>query len=515
MQDEREVRVAGELVSRVLSVGFLAVLLFGFAASVRGSDVSFYLVAGKGQGLTQTNGGAPVLQTGTPFQFLSFADETASGAVSSASVTIPGGTTNALTQCCDDPPQAKFNAQFTTSNAMNSAYASGSYTQTIVTVHDGTKVAGLTLTGDVYPNDPHVSNWTAAQSVNVDIDFVVTWDAFTGGTASDFVQFEVDDNMDNPVFETVPEPGAPGSFNGTNTSIVIPAGTLAPGTNYNGYLLFAKFAASNTTAYAGVRGVAGCFKKTQFNISTLPLPSNVVFFDDFQQFSSGTVLNPTNYTPPVGLSAQFNSGSGGAQVTASNFLGSIRAFFNNPIGSSGGEYLATPSGGPPTNQVLDITWTLWIELVKTPFSTNQFGVQIPTTNEFGMFPDDTQSLILFFDSGTVGVVTNLSPPRFVTIGSWSNFVGTVMTNELILNYPAHSFSFSINGTTLSNMPLWVGFTNIFTDISFGPGEKSSGAQGNRFARRITSRSAWFPKTFRSPRFSWSAKPTPSSTSPRC
>lgn len=477
MPNTRNVRYLAAAMRSLLSRG-IPVLLFAVEVTTsRAADVSWFLVAGKGETLNQTNSGPPVVLTNQPFAFTSSAIETVLGNVSSASVTIPGGGVRALFRDSLDP-EFRTNESFVSQAAMDGVYTSGNYTQTIVTVHEGTKTIGLNLSGNNYPNDPHISNWTAAQSLIASADFTVTWDAFTSGTITDFVKLTIDDNQ----FKTGNFFGLPGALNGTNTFVVVPAGTLSPGTNYIARLLFAKAVSTNSAAYPGVPGVTAYFKETTFNISTLPLPSNVLYFDNFQEVPSGTVLNVPTYTyvPPVGASAEFIIGSGGSQVSASNLLGSVRAFFDNPIGSSGGEYYATPAGGPLTNQILDITWTLWIQSVKTPFSTNQFGIQIPATNQFGSFPD-TRSFLLFFDSGIVGAITNLSPPSFATIGSWSNYVGTVMTNELVLNYPAHTFSFAINGTVLTNMPLWSGFTNIFTDVSFGPTETSSGAQGNQFA----------------------------------
>lgn len=57
--------------------------------------------------------------------------------------------------------------------------------------------------------------------------------------------------------------------------------------------------------------------------------ASVLFFDNFQQFSSGAVLSQTNYVPIVGAAASisWNGDSEGITVVASNFLGSTRAFF--------------------------------------------------------------------------------------------------------------------------------------------------------------------------------------------
>ena len=59
------------LARRSLGVGVLAVLL-GAPALARATDVRLYGVI-KGQSLLQFNAGAPALQPGTPYLFISFA----------------------------------------------------------------------------------------------------------------------------------------------------------------------------------------------------------------------------------------------------------------------------------------------------------------------------------------------------------------------------------------------------------------------------------------------------------
>src|SRR6266536_766184 len=87
-----------------------------------------------------------------------------------------------------------FQAKFTTLAALNTAAPSGSYQMVIRAVHDGTRTITLPLNGDVYPGtDPHVSNFTAAQTINPAGAFTLMWDAFNGGTTNDFVQVMIVD----------------------------------------------------------------------------------------------------------------------------------------------------------------------------------------------------------------------------------------------------------------------------------------------------------------------------------
>lgn len=233
-----------------------------------GPSVVFLLGVVKGQALSQTGPGAPVLQGSSPFLYNTFVDFSTLGTGTDVTVQrLPGGPVIPLVGESDS-----FNheASFATRAALDAAFPSGSYR---VTVHsrDGTADATLALGGDTYPNDPHCSNFNAAQAVNPAASFTLTWDAFTGGSATDFILVEVEttgQNDHNTIFHTGKNPGDLGALNGTATSVAIPTGTLAPGTTYTARLLFAKLAASSPIGFPGATGIAGYFKQTEFALKT-------------------------------------------------------------------------------------------------------------------------------------------------------------------------------------------------------------------------------------------------------
>lgn len=222
-----------------------------------------------------------------------------------------------------------------------------------------------------------------------------------------------------------------------------------------------------------------------------------IYFDNFQQFPSGTDLTVTNYVPPAGASAGFHapeeSPPAATTVVASNFLGSTRAFFNPATPpyqhSYEGDALASL-----TNRIVTLTWNLWIAAVKTPPTTlGGLAVNLATTNLFisgNQTNLETNPLLIFGDAGQVAVFTNtpsVEDPlaHLVSVGSWSNRVGTVMTNQLVLNFPSGTFSFSINSTTLTSMPIPAFLTNIFNrfglDVFEGFTNAAFASTGNRFA----------------------------------
>jgi hypothetical protein len=223
-----------------------------------------------------------------------------------------------------------------------------------------------------------------------------------------------------------------------------------------------------------------------------------IYFDNFAQFPNGTVLTETNYVPVIGPWAEIStndvkSGETYATVVASNLLGGTRAFFNLATVPYRQSYEGTPTIAA-TSQVLTLSWKLWIEAVKAP-STTLGGVaaQLTVTNLdiFGSTTNCDRNWLLFFDdAGQVFAFTNApsagSPP--IQIGTWATLAGTVMTNQLVLNYPTRTCQFSINGNVLTNMAIPGYVTNFLDVASMEIFEASTGgvwgmtaSTGNQFA----------------------------------
>src|SRR6185436_12527477 len=120
-----------------------------------------------------------------------------------------------------------------------------------------------------FPGTPRIANWPAAQAVDPDSAFVLSWLPFSGASAVDrFIRVELEDSSGETAFAT----GWPRETNAlasTNTSVTIPDGTLAPGETYQGRLLFFNAAGVNTTNIPGARGLAGFFRSTEFKLTTV------------------------------------------------------------------------------------------------------------------------------------------------------------------------------------------------------------------------------------------------------
>jgi uncharacterized repeat protein (TIGR01451 family) len=233
-------------------------------------DVSSYLTGAKGQLFEQLTAGAPVQST-TGFAFQADSNGTTTNSILSVSDQIPGGAIKTLIKECPDCNGFSFSEQFTSKSALDAAYNSGTYTLTIVTADQGVLQPALNLPGDNYPTTPQIQNFAAAQTVEPSTNFVVRWNTFTGGGATDLINFDIRDMQGNFVFSS-PDSSDPTHLDGTATSFTIPAGTLQPGMNYFGDVLFAKVTTQDTNSIHGAVGNTGFFKLTQFPIATAAAP---------------------------------------------------------------------------------------------------------------------------------------------------------------------------------------------------------------------------------------------------
>jgi hypothetical protein len=197
-----------------------------------------------------------------------------------ATVTLPtGGAPVSLTQNFLHHEEYTLFAPSTDRTNFEAIYPQGDYVFNVTATPvnaQGTVTLPQSMT---QPNAPHVSNFAAAQAIDASQSFTLNWDAFQGGTASDFITVQVSDEFGKTLFAT-PNPGTNGALTGTATSVIIPAGKLAPNsTNFTDIVFYRLVAVSNaTTATVGYRATG-----TQLNLitkgtaSTVPVVSNPVW----------------------------------------------------------------------------------------------------------------------------------------------------------------------------------------------------------------------------------------------
>jgi hypothetical protein len=184
---------------------------------------------GKIHHYNQTSAGLPTLDPTTPYGFSGVTSLSSNRTATGISLTFPTTVVSNLTQL--PPPQSEIYALFVNYSilsAYDAAFPAGDYRFQVTAVSSNqTVVVNLpTATSMPQPGAPHIANYAAAQTVNSAQAFVLSWDAFPGGTSADYIDVDVGPNFGSP------NPGSPGTLTGSATSFTIPAGTLQPATTY-------------------------------------------------------------------------------------------------------------------------------------------------------------------------------------------------------------------------------------------------------------------------------------------
>ena len=393
-------------------------------------DVQSYIVAAKGQNYSQTDASTVILQV-YGFGLHTEVQALRSNAVASVALELPGGAVTNLT-ASSDTVSLSADMLFLNKTSLDSACPAGTYTLTVATVDQGSLSSSLNLPADDYPHTPQIANFAAAQAVAATNDFTLTWTAFTGGTASDYIHVEIDDTSTQTVFQT-PGIAQAGSLNGTNTAVLIPANTLAPGTNYIGRVMFYQPTASDTNSIPGALGSIGYYQETWFNLSTSgtlqPQPPTITTSSPLPSGTVGTAyagtLAATGGTQPYTWSVVSNGLPAGLGLVAAT-----------------GAITGTPTVATTTN------FTVQVQGADGLSSMKSFTLTIN--------PAASRIIVLSGNLAFGNVSTGATATATLTIANSGNSVLTVTS----ISYPA-GFSGAFSGAIAAG-----GSTNV--TVTFAP-----------------------------------------------
>ena len=162
-------------------------------------------------------------------------------------------------------------AAFPSREALEGTFGKGNYTLSMFGAKDGVMSATLDLSGDTYPaHAPHIRNFGEAQAVDASKDFALHWEPLKDGTTNDCCFVLLNKASDGSALSNTTLLEQPNHLNGKASSIVIPAGSLAPGQEYDVYVRFDKVVSTDTNSYPGVLGRASYAKGTHFTLKTIP-----------------------------------------------------------------------------------------------------------------------------------------------------------------------------------------------------------------------------------------------------
>jgi hypothetical protein len=202
---------------------------------------------GKVHHYNQNSSGAPILDPFSPYGFSGVTALSSNRTATAVDLTLPTGSVSNLTHL--PPPSAEIfiMSPFTTSlSTYEATFPEGNYSFFVQAASSNqTVVVNLPTPASMpQPGAPHVTNYTAAQTVNPSQAFVIGWDAFSGGTAADYIDVDIGSAYASP------NPGFPGALNGTARTFTIPAGTLQPNTTYASQIGFFHYVGATNGSYA-------------------------------------------------------------------------------------------------------------------------------------------------------------------------------------------------------------------------------------------------------------------------
>jgi hypothetical protein len=260
-------------------------------------DVKNYLI-GKARSWEQAYEGDIKTADADPYLFQAEVMETTLGSVLGATVIGPTGKPYALSRDEAKPDQWRYswspvNDEDIGLPAFNALFPDGTYTLSITTVHDGTKMLPMIVTGPL-PNAPIIENFGEAQAIDPKTSFTLRWGPFLGGTSGD----EVSCNLGN-LYKT--------SGNGGMRSAVIPANTLPENNSIWGDLVFWRLV-TNTTAYPGALGIICYGQWLNFEVRTIETQDRTAPVVRIITPSNGGSYNTTQATVALEGTASDNVG---------------------------------------------------------------------------------------------------------------------------------------------------------------------------------------------------------------
>ena len=219
----------------------------GGGGSGSGTNAITTFSVGKIHHYNQTSAGSPTLDPTTPYGFSGVTALSSNRTATSVVLTLPTGAVSNLTQL--PPPQAEiyvlygYNTNLSTHDA---TFPAGDYRfQVNAASSNQTVVVNLPTAASLpQPGAPHLSNLPAAQTVNPGQAFVLSWEAFPGGTAADYIDVDIGTAFGSP------NPGLLGALTGTTVNFTIPAGTLRTNSTYASRVGFFRHVGATNANYA-------------------------------------------------------------------------------------------------------------------------------------------------------------------------------------------------------------------------------------------------------------------------
>lgn len=378
-------------------------------------DLQQYTIE-KGRAFEQTSPTSPLTpDLGDEFTFSAEAEASTTGSIQSATLTTPLGATVTLT-----PDAAReefdFDDAAATETSFEAEYPAGAYRFNIQGLQGSASVV-LNVPSAGFPPVPR-AHFDSSQKVRPDQALSISWNAWPGGTATDFVQFRIDDKSnDRTVFETAAA-GEAGALNGQATSVTVPAGTFQIGKEYEARLVFRRVAVRDEDTLPGAEGIVRFFSRTKFDIEAIPPDAQEYSIETGREFVQTTHTVPP--TPEVGSRFTFS-----AQVEASAAGRIQSATLTTPPGAT---VTLTGDASGEEFDFEDTTGTITNFTAKYPPGAYRFNVQ-GTLGSASVVLNVPAAAFPPFPRARFDSDQRVRPDQALTI-SWDGWVGST-ANDFI------------------------------------------------------------------------------------
>ena len=211
--------------------------------------------------------------------------------ITAATVTYPGSNGPQVLPGVPGDYELDNDDEFNSQEALNAAYPNGQVSFNVTEDGSPTQLGPFNLTGDNYPEPPHIQNAVALGSFDFSQPFSVVWDEFGGGNAEDRIVFQLwrNDDDEELIFEFL---------DSDITSFELPANTLEPNKTYELDIIFVK----ETDGLETPDTIIGYLSTTRVDISTWP---NFNVNNDLDIFMSKGTLGVQNSDQDPGVQQWF------------------------------------------------------------------------------------------------------------------------------------------------------------------------------------------------------------------
>lgn len=221
----------------------------------------------KGVLYKQTSSAAPVIDPENGAIISALVNASTTNPVSSASLKLPNGSSQPLTNLFGPTFFLPVFSPFATQEALDAAYPNGMYSMSITRPTGVPLVPSLNLPANGYPPVPIILNYPQTQTVNPATDFVLQFNGLTAPTPNQSISVIITDTAGGAVFQA-PDPCVPRTLANTATSVTIPAGTFSAGHTYDATLSYFNATTLDTNSIPGFSAFSGFSKSTRFTLST-------------------------------------------------------------------------------------------------------------------------------------------------------------------------------------------------------------------------------------------------------